>query len=567
MNDWKEQLRIIKRALTEREQLHSKIDTYRQRERDISSAKAQSGTDLSQRGQRGTRIPQVKEKVPSITRLSPTMSGPRQQEKLSFPLPPKPKGGDRILNIGIDFGTSTTKVCIRESLGEMEDVKTFPINLDDSNPGMGQLLYPSLVAIDSGRLYFGTEAQRRDSSRAVALPYLKVCLACEAEGGGDPLGTCRGMRAQGTDRCTGIFPYSLKGEPSPFKASEAVVLFLAWVMGHARRRVPEALLGRSSVGFTYNLGVPVDQFDPTSPLRNAYQKVAYFAWLLSDGVTQGIPLSQALNWLSQIKNLEPPPSEKSMVHLCPETGASIASCVLSPETPSGLYGLIDIGAWTTDISFFDLSQGTAVGVPTIAFYSARTHRIAVNDIDERTFRSIFDLWDLGEAPRDFGSTGVFSAIMLRQQREQGDFGKVEFLIENFKRKPSLATLQFARDCVAERVLHRIRKTLVEASNKDKRESKWKGFRIYVIGGGLQERTLWERVSEEIPVVGKIGPLPLPRSLQGLPKDLYSRFSVAYGLAFPLALWPTNISPSDTTAAAPPAKRPFRESADLGYDEK
>src|SRR3970040_2189133 len=189
MNDWREQLRMIKRALAERDQHHSKIDTHRQREQDISSAKARLHTDVSRSGQQDTKIRQVTEKVPSIAQLSPTRSESRQQKGLSFGLPPKPKTGDRILNIGIDYGTSTTKVCIRESLGEMEDVKTFPVNLDDSNPGTWQLLDPSVLIIDSGRLYFGTEAQRRNSSKAVTLPYLKVCLACEAEGGGEPLAT------------------------------------------------------------------------------------------------------------------------------------------------------------------------------------------------------------------------------------------------------------------------------------------------------------------------------------------------------------------------------------------
>jgi len=61
--------------------------------------------------------------------------------------------------------------------------------------------------------------------------------------------------------------------------------------------------------------------------------------------------------------------------------------------------------------------------------------------------------------------------------------------------------------------------------------------FFVVGGllALLMRTQLAWPWEEIPVVGDVGSLPLPRSLHGLPKNLYSRFSVAYGLAFPYSL--------------------------------
>ena len=36
------------------------------------------------------------------------------------------------MNVGLDFGTSTTKVCVRETRGHAEDVQIYPVSLDAS---------------------------------------------------------------------------------------------------------------------------------------------------------------------------------------------------------------------------------------------------------------------------------------------------------------------------------------------------------------------------------------------------------------------------------------------------
>ena len=163
-----------------------------------------------------------------------------------------------------------------------------------------------------------------------------------------------------------------------------------------------------------------------------------------------------------------------------------------------MYGLIDIGAWTTDISFFRqvALRFTNDGLSTIEFYAAGTYRVAVNEVDERTLRGLFELWDLQELEQQEGEVPLRVTI-VRSQRETNQFGRVLFDREKIRRSPTDATLQFARECVRERVLDGVRKTLIQAREKERSESAYQGLRIFVTGGGIRERILWEDIRPEI----------------------------------------------------------------------
>lgn len=83
-------------------------------------------------------------------------------------------GRDQVfLNLGIDFGTSFTKVCFRDVGTEDSILVTFDATSADD------ALLPSIVAVDkTGTLYTADQAPRG----AVLVPYLKMRLA------GSPIG-------------------------------------------------------------------------------------------------------------------------------------------------------------------------------------------------------------------------------------------------------------------------------------------------------------------------------------------------------------------------------------------
>src|SRR5207247_3762471 len=113
-----------------------------------------------------------------------------------------------------------------------------------------------------------------------------------------------------------------------------------------------------------------------------------------------------------------------------------------------------------DISFFRRVKLTITddGILTVEFYAAGVYRIAVNDVDERALRGLLDLWAPWLVNRQQRNSSL-SVATVRSWREKTKFGAEEI---HFGRTPETptditlmpteATLQFARECVRERLL-------------------------------------------------------------------------------------------------------------------
>jgi hypothetical protein len=293
--------------------------------------------------------------------------------------------------------------------------------------------------------------------------------------------------------------------------------------------------------------------------------MTFDAWRLSAGVDQGLPLDRALGWLEQLRSVQLPDLAHSKVQLCSELGAALVAFVASPHTRPGLYGLVDIGAWTTEISFFELAR-TSSGLPEVAFYSGMTFRAGVTDVDDRTLRAVYELWEL-PVPLGADRTVRASAYEIRAQREAGRFGAETLSVDTtLERRPTPATLEFPRDCVGERIRDSFRRAIVKAAEKERRPSAWDGFPIYVIGGGGKEGALWQRLDDINALVGSVSPLPENEDVRGVPKALAHRFVIAAGLAVPVPLWHTAHLPDEVEPYQAPKAKPMPVSEELGYDE-
>jgi hypothetical protein len=294
--------------------------------------------------------------------------------------------------------------------------------------------------------------------------------------------------------------------------------------------------------------------------------MAFQAWRLSTAVDQKLDLRKGLAWLEALRSVQMPDAERSKVQLCSELGAGLVAFVVSPQTQPGMYGLVDIGAWTTEISFFNLAKSKTDGAA-VSFYSGKTERIGVTEVDERALRALYELWSL---PIPLGhDRGVRACVReIRQQRESGDFGREALSLDvRLQRVPTPSTLQFPRDCTGERIRDSFRRALVSAGEKDRSQSTWEGFPIYVIGGGKHETSLWERLTGAAPVAARVAPLPWTSVVQDLPASIADRFVIAAGLAVPLPLWHDSRLPHEVEPYRAPAAKPRPTSEELGYDEK
>jgi hypothetical protein len=199
----------------------------------------------------------------------------------------------------------------------------------------------------------------------------------------------------------------------------------------------------------------------------------------------------------------------------------------------------------------------ARGVPLVAFASARTHRAATNAIDEGCRQNLLALY---ECDPDSEPT---LAESVRNWRESDSPPETIELAERRYRLHHSA-LAFARDMVGERV----RRSFVESFEDARKienpaESNLTGLKVFSSGGGSNEPALLQGIAEHR-LIGRLEHVPEPENLIDSSGTDYRRLIVSYGLAFPVALWPERIRPSNNPPYSKPRKRRFVDSEELGY---
>jgi hypothetical protein len=463
------------------------------------------------------------------------------------------------LNVGLDFGTSSTKVCIRPTLGDGPDVKTYPIAFDTKADD--PLFGPSTIGCKGSRFYFGAEAEALTDDCRI-WRHIKVCLACEAENTFASAGCF--CASAGTTREVirgGFAAGGLRAGPT-----DLATLYIAWVMGTVLAAIPQSLRKAGEPILTCNIGVPVDQIDRTSRLHSAYERLANGAWRLRGHVIQGIDAATALGWLQSLKATEP--STDGSVSLCPETGAAAVAHIANPTTREGMYVLVDIGAWTTDISFFRLTDVSTFseGIRTAAFYKAETHRVAAGRIDQKASEL------LSENRTDFAMVmAVPSAADERQQifRSIRENGASKGLPSPAEKRAAAGCLECARSVTAAAVSGCFASTRAKAKQKEGpyNQDDWKRLSIFLLGGGSEEAS-FEDFLKWSNQGASIGRLPDDRRLHvGTSESEPARtrrLQVAAGLSFPIALWPKQFFPSQVERV--PAASRLSARARLDRDE-
>ena len=534
--DWRSQLRNVKRLLDGKKDLPTHLAPIRT-------------------GNATGRAEPPKTPKSRAVRPSEQSSGPRLPET---PL----SGSGQTFNIGVDVGTSTTKVCVRPP-GNLSSVRV--VSLQDEELS-GTAMSPSVLSLCDERLYFGNKAEvMAKGKQSKVFRSLKMCVACEVESPPQvPSTTCSRVCSEGERACSAMF--ELRGPDELVWASDLLLLFLAWVMGESRRRLPEARVGSRPPRTTYSVSVPVDQIDADSALCDVFGRLVFQAWRLSGAVIQGIAVSDALAWIDMVQSVPLPEEKERLVELCSESSAAVVGYALSPDMTKGQYAVVDIGAWTTEVAFFRFTDVArkATGKFTLAFHAARSHRVAAGQVDERCCENVRLLY------RDARETNGPLPDIVREHREQALFGKqpLPLRVVGDRRDivPRESAIRFARDVVAREIQACFRETLGKAYDKEKQESQWCGqVHVLLAGGGSIDEVLCGGAAHDNFVVDS-RVVPAPGDLLGLsPDDDYRRFLIAYGLAHGRARWPHELLPSATLPIRlPQRKRPSSE--ELGYDE-
>jgi len=295
--------------------------------------------------------------------LQQQMELKRHREDIEFPSVQEEKPQCYVF-VGVDYGTSGTKVMWKASRVKKNiHIVEFP---EYGLPFYQNLIVPSLVSVDSGRLYFGNiEDKKKEYKFFVSL---KKWMGYEA-GLLENVGKLPSWEIEGISRST----YSL----SPWGLS---ALFLGFVLQQTEKAVKNEIGKDFSLKIYYTFGIPYHFFD-NPKCKDLFERAFFVAHYVKGNVYQGITDKEAFELLNEGRRTYNSTSPEERVTLvAPETQVSVLSQIWSPTHPDGLHAVVDIGAGTTDITFFYVARPFGE-VPRITIYATRAFGIGIDDLD------------------------------------------------------------------------------------------------------------------------------------------------------------------------------------------
>ena len=265
-----------------------------------------------------------------------------------------PSGTKRRVIVAVDFGTSNTKLAFRF----FDEDKVRVVTTKNPTDGLGPACWPSVVAISSGRLFFGDEASRKSESRI--LPSVKMSVAYQH-------GAIQETRREHLIKEVSQGSHVLY-------ADDLATLYLGWAIGQVHD-VLSSTTQSQDLRFAYNMGAPLDMVSHVPDLRGVFEKCLHNAVRLAGRVRQGLTVLEAMQLIRESSPV--PALSQRNTFVVPETHCAITGAVLSQRLAAGHYIVVDVGAGTTDIATFWYSEG---GDRSVTYYSASARAVASDDL-------------------------------------------------------------------------------------------------------------------------------------------------------------------------------------------
>jgi hypothetical protein len=418
----------------------------------------------------------------------------------------------RRLHLGLDFGTSWSKMVLR-------DYDSAEPLCHVVAPSLGRARrpdyrIPSLVSHYRGRLYFGSLAQEREAAPgATAFYSIK-------------------MHAALPDAVRGPLP----ALPPGTTAEDLATLAISYMLQIGRAAAANYAARHSCVPMlTMTIGAPMSVLQERDRASAIFLRMARTAWGITKDdeldLSKGVVVGKAIELVAREREALQPLKDDAAIDewVRSEAAAGVLWAMRSPAVGPGLYGCADVGAGTTDSSFFRIVedwQGDRWVKNRVVFYGARSGAPGMDA--------------MGELLRSR------SGKPLREIR-----GKEEALL---KRRKLFNDAEFIAVCNESFKVHH--RAWADAYRKEKRQSSWMSTQAFVLGGGstvsmLRDRLLestWEHINPPEP--RDAGSPPDIRGWDGKPYKGDATFLlVAYGLSYsgadvPLSETPDQVSELD-----------------------
>lgn len=418
---------------------------------------------------------------------------------------------ERHLVVGLDFGTSCTKIVFRDQA----DRRSIAVPLWRPPNGRNPYLLPSIVSMDArGAFSLGAKGGER---------------------------TIRDPKMLLMDSPAGSFSVDGFG---PIPTQALATAFLALALQQYRRwfeQEKSGLYRGMDLIWELNLGIPARSFDTTEVLE-AYRRVAAAAAILSkeDSAPSIHSVGKALDDVRAFYRCGGPASQGTSkdfgsfgadsIHLRPEIIAGVLGYARSPLRKEGLYLMVDVGAGTLDVSTFRIFERE--GEDSFPIFTSEVaplgaYRLHCNRVAAVKARLSDDV--LRRLDAEVQAEGPLPALL--------DYAP------DLNRKQLMdADLAFMSQC--ERLVSKV--VCATRRDRDYNAPEWsRGLPVFLCGGGSRlhfYKSVLEKVERIQAQSFNYPPRSQPFLYQQLPQptDLvapgaapgdFDRLSVAYGLSF------------------------------------
>ena len=412
--------------------------------------------------------------------------------------------------LGIDFGTSATKVAYQQLGARVEMVR--PLLVGHSLRHYPTYCIPSVAAFEkSGRFLLGAEAETYLANKRwdFGLRFLKLVFAGRYE------------RKFFDPAVNDAFEENLRTAgvvSSGYEIDHIVVAFLAYVMNRARDALHRKFQD-SNIDLLFNVCLPIDHVED-NVIRPAFEKVLRVSQAVEGQWRDGWSLNYLLEKSRELYQIGEslPAGEEIKVFLIPESVGAIATYLGSLRVRDGIHAVYDIGAGTTDLSIFNMCnvrKSTAVAY----WYAARNLPMGTQRIERILAHNI-----KSSVSKSAGATGAEIATWMT--------GLADSSLELKERIRQELCL----------IWEEARKAWREAYGHLKTQREWERDKVHVFlcGGGARMPFVKEIFCQSWMNEGgqnwgpyPIGVLPEPDEYGTLRSAVpFERMCVAYGLTTP-----------------------------------
>lgn len=240
----------------------------------------------------------------------------------------------RNLRLGVDYGTSRSKLVLTD-YNAADGERSFVVRPTDVENRDEDFRIPSSVSLEKDTLYFGFRAECAESRSARVYRSLKMQCAYPDAYYGD----------------TVEFPLGL----SPYDLATLYVGYLIMIGKRAAQRYAAKHGAQYSLGVT--LGAPMAQLDD-GRIQEMFVSLVREANELTEALhfDDGVTLRDAKRTLTEIRaelTGSVPPQPRDWVRS--EAEAALFWAYNSPDIAPGRYSFVDVGAGTTNASWFHIT--------------------------------------------------------------------------------------------------------------------------------------------------------------------------------------------------------------------